>query len=413
MSIAVETAQVALLGCGTVGRALASLSKTTPSAAQALQITAALVRDTTRPRPVDLPPLTDDAGLILQSEPDVVVELLGGTEPARSLVLEALQKRIPVVTANKTLLAHHGAELRDAAHRTNTPLLYEAAVIAGVPFLGAVGRRPRAASVTSLLGIVNGTSNFILTRCATDNVTIAEALADAQRRGYAEPDPHDDVQGVDARDKLALLLQHFAHASVPLDAVETRGLDTISPPQAAHARELGGSIKPVVSADWSEGTVDAFVGPAFVPNGHPLAGVHGVENAIILRSPRGRLLFQGPGAGPEITAATVLDDVEEALAGAGRVPARVKNQPVTVPASGWLVTLEATRLPAATDVADLLASHGLFASRTTATHTNGGREVRSFLLWPARPAVVEGALARLARAADCDASSLRALEVER
>ena len=413
MSIAVETARVALLGCGTVGRAFATLSRTTPPATQPLRITAALVRDTTRERPTDLPPLTEDARLILQSEPDVLVELLGGTEPARTLVLEALHKRIPVVTANKTLLAHHGAELRDVAQRTGTPLLYEAAVIAGVPFLGTFGRRPRAASVTSLVGIVNGTSNFVLTRCDRDHVTIAEALADAQQRGYAEPDPRDDVQGIDARDKLAVLLQHFAHAAVPLDRIEVRGLDAISRAQASHARELGGTIKPLVSADWTSNAVDAFVGPAFVPRTHPLATVDGVENAIVLRSPGGRLIFQGPGAGPDVTAATVLDDVDEALSGSGGVPARVEAGSVTTPATAWLVTLDAARLPGATDVADLLASHGLFASRTTATHSDGGREVRSLLLWPARRATVERALAALCGAAGCTTSLLRALEVER
>ena len=412
MSIAVQTAQVALLGCGTVGRAFATLSRTTPAATHPLHITAALVRDTTRPRVGNLPPLTENARLLLESEPDILVELLGGTEPARSLVLEALHKRIPVVTANKTLLAHHGAELREAARRTNTPLLYEAAVIAGVPFLGTFGRRPRAASVTSLLGIVNGTSNFILTRCAAGNVGIADALADAQRRGYAEPDPRADVQGIDARDKLALLLQHFAHVAVPLDDIETRGLDAIGDAQAAHARELGGAIKPVVSADWSDGSVDSFVGPAFIPHAHPLASVQGVENGIVLRSLGGRLIFQGPGAGPEITAATVLDDVEEALAGVARVPATVASASATAPASGWLVTLEGTRLPGATDVADLLASHGLFASRTTATHSDGGSESRSLLLWPAHRPALERALDALRGAAGCTASSLRAVEVE-
>src|SRR5688572_20204210 len=213
MSIAVETARVALLGCGTVGGAFAALSRTAPAGNHPLQITAALVRDTQRPRALDLPPLTEDARLILESEPDVLVELLGGTEPARALVLGALQKRIPVVTANKTLLAHHGAELRAAAQRTRTPLLYEAAVLAGVPFLGPFSGSRRASSVTALLGIVNGTSNFVLTRCADGTASIDEAVADAQRHGYAEPDPSDDVRGIDARDKLALLLQHFAQAS--------------------------------------------------------------------------------------------------------------------------------------------------------------------------------------------------------
>ncbi len=412
MSIAVETARVALLGCGTVGRAFARLSQTAPAGGSPLQITGALVRDTRRERTLDLPPLTDDPQLLLGSEPDVLVELLGGTEPARSLVLQALQQRVPVVTANKTLLARFGAELREAAHRTRTPLLYEAAVIAGVPFLGTFSRRPRAAGVTSLVGIVNGTSNFVLTRCASDSITVADAVADAQRRGYAEPDPGDDLQGIDARDKLALLLQHFAHASVPLEGIETRGLDLVGRVQTAHARELGGAIKPIVSADWTRGAVDAFVGPAFVPFSDPLADVDGVENAIVLRTPGGRLIFQGPGAGPDVTAATVLDDVEEVLAGAGRVPARIESVCVAAPKTGWLLTLEASRLPDGQDVADLLASHGLFASRTTPTDTRTGRDARSLLLWPAHRHVLERAVSSLCTAAGCTATTLRALDVQ-
>lgn len=412
MTIAVETARIALLGCGTVGCALASLSRTAPSASHPLQITGALVRDTRTERPLNLPPLTDDPQLLLRSEPDVLVELLGGIEPARSLILQALEQRIPVVTANKKLLAHHGAELREAAHRTETPLLYEAAVIAGVPFLATFARRPRAAAVTALSGIVNGTSNFILTRCDRDRVTVAEALADAQRRGYAEPNPVDDVDGLDARDKLALLLQHFAGVAVPATAIETTGLDAIGDVHAAHARELGGAIKPVVSAAWNHREVQAFVGPAFVPLSNPLAGVHGVENAIALQTLGGRVLFQGPGAGPDVTAATILDDVEEILSGAGRVPDRVKHVSVTAPDTGWLVTIEAAHLPEAADVADLLASHSLFAARTTTTRIHEGRKCRSALLWPAGRAVVERALSALCVAAGCTASALRALEVE-
>lgn len=412
MSIAVETARIALLGCGTVGRAFAARSRTAPPSSHPLQITGALVRDARRTRSPDLPPITDDPRLLLASEPDVLVELLGGTEPARSLVLEALHRKIPVVTANKTLLAHHGPELREAAHRTRTPLLYEAAVLAGVPFLGTFDRRPRAARATAIAGIVNGTSNFVLTRCADSGVTLLEALADAQRLGYVEPDPRDDVQGIDARDKLAVLLQHFAHAAVPPDHIETCGLDAIGDRQTAHARELGGTIKPIVFADWSRGGVEAFVGPAFVPLLHPLAAVHGVENAVVLHTPNGRLIFQGPGAGPEVTAATVLDDVEEVLSGVGRVPAPLEAAAVTAPKTGWLVTIEGPRLPDGPDVADLLASHGLFASRTTSTCTHAGREARSLLLWPTHRRVLMRALSALCAAAGCTTRSLRALEVE-
>jgi homoserine dehydrogenase len=413
MSIAVETASIALLGCGNVGRAFAELARTAPAGAHRLRITAALVRDTGRARPLELPPLTEDARLILDSEPNVLVELLGGTEPARSLLLEGLQRRIPVVTANKTLLARHGAELREAADRAGTPLLYEAAVIAGVPFLGTFARRPRASAVTSVVGIVNGTSNFVLTRCTTDNISMADGLADAQRRGYAEPDPRDDVHGIDARDKLAVLIQHFAHASVPVDAIETRGLEAIGHCQTGHARELGGTIKPLVSAAWGQGPVEAFVGPTFVPLTHPLAAVDGVENAIVLRSATGRLIFQGPGAGPDVTAATVLDDVEEALSNAAPVGATVEGASVVAPSTGWLVTLEAARLPSAPDVADLLAAHNLFPSRTTATDSSRGREVRSYLLWPAHRPALDRALSALCAAAGCTASTLRALEVAR
>lgn len=404
------SARVALLGCGTVGHAVARLAALPQAGARRLQITGALVRDARRARPLPLPPLTENAGALLTPAPDVLVELLGGIEPARALVLETLTRGIPVVTANKTLLAHHGAELREAAHASGAPLLYEAAVIAGVPFLGTFTRRPRAATATALLAIANGTSNFVLTRCARDGCSVGEALADAQRRGYAEPDPRHDVSGADARDKLAVLLQHFAHRNVSAAGIETVGLDGIGPEQPAHARELGGAIKPVILADWTRGTVAAFVGPAFVPAGHPLATVDGVENALLLSTPHGRLRFQGPGAGPDVTAATVLDDVEDVLAGAAVRPQhRLTAAVAAPPETGWLVTIDAARLPAGAEIADLFASHGLFAHRVTETHTRGARESRSLLLWPAHRPAVERALRALRGAADCTTAALRAL----
>jgi homoserine dehydrogenase len=404
-------ARVALLGCGNVGRAFAHLAAVPPSGTRRLRITGALVRDVQRTRPLPVPALTADARELWLHPPDVCVELLGGLEPARSLVLEALARGIPVVTANKSLLARHGGELRETARAMGTPLLYEAAVIAGVPFLGTFSRRPRAAAVTGLVAIANGTSNFVLSRCARDGCGPGDALAEAQRHGYAEPDPQSDVSGADACEKLVVLLQHFAQVDVSPEVIETYGLDDIGEHQPSHARELGGVIKPVIVAHWRGVTLEAFVGPAFVTDDHPLSRVDGVENAILLSSPRGRLRFQGPGAGPDVTAATVLDDVEEALseAAAPRHPP-LAHATVASPETGWLVTLEGARLPSNLEVADLLASHGLFAHRVTATHTHGARESRSLLLWPARRHALQRAVAAVCAAAGCTATALRTLE---
>jgi homoserine dehydrogenase len=408
MSTCVETSiDIALLGCGNVGTAVTRLAAR--AADRPFTILGALVRDPARPRETPVRPvLTTEPAALLESNPSVVVELLGGTEPARQLVIEALERRIPVVTANKTLLARHGAELRDTSARTGAPVLYEAAVLAGVPFLGTFARRPYAAEASSLTGIANGTSNFILTRCVRDGDRLTSALAEAQRRGYAEPDPRNDVAGIDAAEKLAVLLQHFASLDVHPDAIETRGIDTLSDVQPTHARELGGVIKPIIHADWSSG-LEAFVGPAFLPAAHPLAHVDDVENALLLGTARGRLLFQGPGAGPDVTAAAVLDDVREIGAGTVRPPtSTLRSRQPNAPETEWLITLSAPRLPRAADVADLLASYGVFPHRTTQRQRTDGHDTQSLLVWPSSRPQVERALDALRRATDCTATAIRA-----
>jgi homoserine dehydrogenase len=404
--------EVALLGCGNVGSAFARLAMHNPTPHQGVRIAGALVRDPTRPRPLTpLPRVTTDGRALLASHPDVVVELLGGTEPARALLLEALERRIPVVTANKTLLARHGRELRAAASSARTPLLFEAAVLAGVPFLGTFARRPHAASITRLAGIANGTSNFILSRCAAEGCSFADALADAQRRGYAEPDPRTDVAGIDAVEKLAVLLQHLAGVNAHPDAIETGGIDALAAIQISQARELGGVIKPVIFADWTSG-LRAFAGPAFIPDSGVLARVEGVENALVLGGAHGRLLFQGPGAGPDVTAATVLDDVHEVASGLTAPPVTTLGGPEAAgaPDTSWMLTLEATRLPPAVDVSDFLASHGIFVHRVTARRTAGGREHQSALVWPCGRPPLECAIRGLIRGIGCRITALRALE---
>lgn len=406
-----SSADIALLGCGTVGTALARLAAH-PSAHPPVHITTALVRDAARCRPLPSSTrLTDDAGRVFEEPASIVVELLGGVEPARALLLDALARRIPVVTANKSLLARCGRELRAAATATSTPLLYEAAVLAGVPFLGTFARRPHAAGASSLVGIANGTSNYVLGRAAA-GVPIADALREAQRQGYAEPDPRADVMGIDPAEKLAVLVHHFAARDVHPDQFETVGIGSLSSRQSVHAAELGGVIKPVVSADWTGGAIEAFVGPAFVPHEHPLARVDGVDNALLLTTPHGRLLFQGPGAGPEVTAATVLDDVREVIAGvAPQYRSSLAATRVEAPETEWLIALAASRLPRGTDLSDLLASHGVFARRWTARHTCEGYEAQSFLTWRATRSQVDLALDAVRRASGCDVTAVRALEV--
>ena len=405
-----SSVDIALLGCGTVGTALARLAA--HPAHPPLQITTALVRDAGRRRPLaSSTRVTNDARRVFEQPVAIVVELLGGIEPARTLLLDALDRRIAVVTANKSLLARCGRELRAAATQTSTPLLYEAAVLAGVPFLGTFARRPHAASAAGLVGIANGTSNYVLGRAAA-GVTITEALREAQRHGYAEPDPRADVDGLDAAEKLAVLVHHFAARDVHPDHFEVTGIASVTSEQSVHATELDGVIKPVVSADWTRGSIEGFVGPAFVPLEHPLSRVDGVDNALLLTTPHGRLLFQGPGAGPEVTAATVLDDVREVIAGVAPTercplaPARVET-----PETEWLVTLTASRLPRAADLSDLVASYGLFARRWTARHASGGHETQSLLTWRTTRDQLQLALEAVRRASGCDVTAVRALEV--
>ena len=402
------TSRIGLLGCGNVGTELVRLIRQRPDAE--LSIERALVR---RPRPAghesDIP-FTTSPHAVLAGAPDVVVELLGGCEPARELLLAALERGIPVVTANKSLLARHGRELRDASRRTAVPLLYEAAVIAGVPFLGTFARRPLAADASALTGIVNGTSNFILSQSARCSIDAAEALREAQARGYAERDPANDINGTDAAEKLAVLLQHFAARDVPVETLERAGIDGILLRHHTLASALGGVIKPVVHADWTNG-IEAFVGPAFVPAAHPLHTVDGVENALLLETARGRLLFQGPGAGPAVTAATVLDDVEEVVRGsvAAGSPA-LSGAAVHAPLTGWLIALDAPRLPAHVELAEYFAAHGVYIQRATDKHTRDGRERQGLLTWPVPGRVVRDALAGVQSAAGVNWIVLRALE---
>lgn len=403
--------RIGLLGCGNVGSALVRLLDRQPDSG--LCVDRALVRHPRGNGPNADRRLTTSSSTVFANAPDVVVELLGGCEPARELVLRALEARIPVVTANKSLLARHGRELRESAGRHGVPLLYEAAVIAGVPFLGTFARRPLAAQATALVGIVNGTSNFVLSHSAHRSLEFSEGIREAQARGYAEPDPGNDINGTDATEKLAVLLQHFAGRDVAVEAIERAGIQSVEPRHHSLAAELGGVLKPIVQADWTDG-VEAFVGPAFVAAAHPLHHVHDVENALLLETPRGRLLFQGPGAGPDITAATVIDDVHEVVSGAALPTAdRLAAAAVRSPETGWFIALDAPRLPTNLEVAEYFASQGIYVRRATERHSCDGRERQGLLTWPVSSVVVRDGLFGLESAVGATSVSLRTVEASR
>ena len=407
-------AGVAILGLGCIGSAVADLLGSRACApCRRLRIVGALVTSVAGRHARTPVPLFTEPLAILDAEPDVVVEVLGGLEPARTIVLEALSRGIPVVTANKTLVAVHGDELFAAAARFGTPLRCEAAVVAGVPFLGTFASRPLAAAVDGVTAILNGTSNFVLSR-VDEGVALADALADAQRQGFAEPDPSKDLDGSDAAEKLAILLRHFAHVSIQPSEIHVSSIEGIGPAEMSAARELGGRLKPVAFAAWTNDEVVCHAGPAFLTEDDPLAALAGVLNGIRLERHGGAALHLiGPGAGPDVTARTILDDVLEALAG-HELPlsSPLPRARVVPPATqGWFVNLRATRLPDAVDIADLLSAHGVWVHRWGATRTGSGSHARALLTLPCSADELRTALGAVGSACGCVARSWPIVEV--
>jgi homoserine dehydrogenase len=251
---------------------------------------------------------------------------------------------------------------------------------------------------------------------AAERATYDAALREAQTLGLAEPDPARDVRGLDAADKLCILLRHFGNWSVRPWEIETGGIEAIAPADLRQASAAGGAIKPVILARWDGATVTAFAGPAFVPGGHPLVNVPGLTNGIVLGGgPAGDLFYSGAGAGPAVTAATILDDVAEAIAEtrAGRrtatPPAWRLARPIA-PETGWFVRLSAECLPHATEVADLLAAHGVWLQRTSGTATHDGVPSRWSWTYPCATARIDRALGSLSAACGCQTLRLRTLE---
>ena len=316
------TIGIGLLGLGTVGAGVAEILQT-PDGRHPLVGNLALkrvaVRDLNRPRPIELPSeilCTDPEAVVQDPAVDIVVEVMGGLEPARSLILAAIAAGKPVVTANKAVIARHGEEIAAAAAEKGVYVLIEAAVGGGIPIIEPLKQSLGGNRIQRVSGIINGTTNYILSRMADEGAAYAEVLADAQRLGYAEADPAADVGGGDAADKIAILSGLAYGGPIERAAIPTEGIDRLDGCDVNYAEQLGYVVKLVAQAKnlgtASDGTVqlDVRVSPTLLPKDHPLAGVHGVNNAILVEGdPVGRVMFYGPGAGSGPTASAVVADI--------------------------------------------------------------------------------------------------------
>jgi homoserine dehydrogenase len=307
---------IGILGGGTVGGTLARklIRDQKVIAAKSgieLELIKVAVRDTVKDRPFPKELLTTDPMEVV-NDPGVhlVVEVLGGLVPARDLVLAALEAGKPVVTANKELIAADGPVLFQAAAAAGVSLLFEAAVGGGIPLIRPLSESLAGEPLTTILGIVNGTTNFILTAMSEDGRAYDDVLAEAQLLGYAEADPTADVGGGDAAAKAAILAGLGFGVWVGADRVYKEGIAGIDVVDLTAARQLGYVVKLLAIADHTEGGVCVRVHPALVPLDHPLAAIRGANNAVFVEGPSvGELLFSGPGAGGEPTATAVLGDV--------------------------------------------------------------------------------------------------------
>jgi homoserine dehydrogenase len=313
---------VAVLGCGVVGSQVVRLL-TEQEGDLAARVGAPVslvgvgVRRIDAPRDVDVPDgllTTDAAGLVSRDDVDVVVEVIGGIEPARSLILAALENGASVVTANKALLAEDGPTLFEAAEKAGRDLYYEAAVAGAIPILRPLRESLAGDRVTRVLGIVNGTTNYILDKMDSTGAGFEEALEEAQDLGYAEADPTADVEGFDAAAKAAILASLAFHSRVTAADVHREGITDVTAADIASAAQMGSVVKllaiaELVDTDGTEG-VSVRVHPAMIPRSHPLASVREAFNAVFVESrAAGQLMFYGPGAGGAPTASAVLGDL--------------------------------------------------------------------------------------------------------
>jgi homoserine dehydrogenase len=314
--------RVALLGCGVVGSEVARIlvEQADDLAARVgapVELAGVAVRREGRRRDVPVDPelfTTDAHALVTRDDVDLVVEVVGGIEPARTLILTALEHGASVVTANKALLSEDGATLFAAAEKANRDIYFEAAVAGAIPILRPLRESLAGDRVTKVLGIVNGTTNYVLDRMDSSGAGFTEALEEAQQLGYAEADPTADIEGFDAAAKAAILASLAFHTRVTAADVHREGISDVTATDIASAQEMGCVVKLLAICDLVQGpegeAVSARVHPAMIPRTHPLASVREAFNAVFVESEAaGQLMFYGPGAGGSPTASAVLGDL--------------------------------------------------------------------------------------------------------
>ena len=319
------TVKIGLLGLGTVGTGTAAILLDpigrNPLLGE-IEISRVGVRSLDKPRQVEFSPgviTTDLETIVNDPEIKIVVELLGGLEPARSLILQAIAQKKHVVTANKAVIARYGGEIYEAANQAGVYVLLEAAVGGGIPIIKPLKQSLGANRITSIIGIVNGTTNYILTEMTTAGADFAEVLTEAQQLGYAEADPTADVDGLDAADKIAILASLGFAGRVKREDVYCEGIRQITATDITYADQLGFVIKLLAIAKGTEGEnsqqLQLRVHPTLVSKDHPLANINGVYNSVLVEgNPLGQVMFFGPGAGAGPTASAVVSDIMNIVA---------------------------------------------------------------------------------------------------
>lgn len=407
--------KLGLLGCGTVGSALARLLEDQREAIVArtgvrLEITRIAVRDLSKARDVAVPieAFTTDARAVVEAaDVDVIVELIGGIDPARELIGRALELGKPVVTGNKALLAAHGAELYAVADAAGVDLLFEAAVAGGIPLMRPLRESLIGEPVTRVMGIINGTTNYILTRMTEAGASYEEALAEAQALGYAEEDPTADVEGYDAGAKAAIIATIVYGAVVAHDEVHHEGISSVTPADIEVAERLGYAIKAiaVVEGETSDRDlrISVRVHPALVPLDHPLASVRDSFNAIFVEGEAvGDLMFYGRGAGGAPTASAVLGDVIDAAVNrvrgtSARIGALVPTtvRPIAESSSAFYLRVAVVDRPGVlAKVTDVFGRHGV-SIRSMEQHGLDDEAVLIFITHVSLEAEVQATLAEL------------------
>lgn len=378
--------RIALLGGGVVGAQVANLliehgDELASRAGAGLELVGVAVRnvDAVRNPPIPNELLTTDAASLIMGA-DIVIELMGGLEPARTLVLDAINSGADVITGNKALLATHGPELFEAAEQVGAQLYYEAAVGGAIPIIRPLRDSLAGDRVNRILGIVNGTTNFILDLMEREGRSLEDALAEATALGYAEADPTADIEGFDAAQKVSILASLAFHTNVPLENVYREGITKVTIDQVESARKAGYVVKLLAICErltdetGTEG-VSARVYPALIPLSHPLAAVHGVNNAVFIEAEAaGNLMFYGAGAGGKQTASAVLGDLVSAarrhvIGGPGVAESTQANLPI-LPISSintrYQITLVVADKPGVlAAIASLFSQHGVSVEALT------------------------------------------------